>query len=135
MNGTGRDPIPPTALYCGSNSDRQSVGLPGHCEPCARIGHVAAHPDLGCGDVGCAANHGDDNEWTLTISDDGDPERLLPGSDVRLTEPEARVLFLMVLAMVNGKGNKREGDACSVTLYAPDGSIAERYERAARIAA
>jgi hypothetical protein len=44
--------------YGGSNSDRQSVGDPGHCEDCASVGHVIAHPDLGCGDVGCYRHHG-----------------------------------------------------------------------------
>lgn len=41
----------------GVNTDRQSIGLPGHCEECARIGHVNAHPNLGCGDVGCESPH------------------------------------------------------------------------------
>jgi hypothetical protein len=53
--------------YIGSNTDRGSRGLPGHCERCARIGHVAAHPDLGCADVGCDAYHpsdGDDQRST-----------------------------------------------------------------------
>lgn len=52
----------PTARYCGSNPERQSVGLPGHCERCAKVGHVRAHPDLGCGDVGCTAAHGPTEE-------------------------------------------------------------------------
>lgn len=47
----------PPANYAGSNSDRQGVGLPGHCVRCAEFGHVAAHPDLGCGDVGCSSHH------------------------------------------------------------------------------
>lgn len=47
----------PTHPYCGSDSGRQSVGGPGHCEDCARYGHVKAHPDLGCGDVGCYVSH------------------------------------------------------------------------------
>lgn len=53
------DPLrpPPTARFAGSNSERQSVGDPGHCERCAEVGHVKAHPELGCGDVGCYANH------------------------------------------------------------------------------
>lgn len=45
--------------YCGSNSDRQSVGDPGHCEDCCSVGHIIAHPDLGCGDVGCYHVHAD----------------------------------------------------------------------------
>lgn len=49
--------IPPTADYAGSNTERQRVGLPGHCKRCAADGHVAAHPDLGCGDVGCDRTH------------------------------------------------------------------------------
>lgn len=47
--------------YAGSNSERQSVGDPGHCEDCCSVGHVVAHPDLGCGDVGCEQEHGDDS--------------------------------------------------------------------------
>lgn len=43
--------------YCGSNADRQSLGCPGHCEDCCSVGHVLAHPDLGCGDVGCYSDH------------------------------------------------------------------------------
>lgn len=49
------------AKYIGSNSARQSVGDPGHCEACVSVGHVAAHPDLGCGDVGCYRHHGEDH--------------------------------------------------------------------------
>jgi len=44
---------------CGSNVERQQVGDPGHCEDCCSVGHVVAHPDLGCGDVGCYRTHGD----------------------------------------------------------------------------
>ncbi|RSN26528.1 hypothetical protein DMC63_01445 [Streptomyces sp. WAC 05977] len=47
---------------CGSNSERQSVGDPGHCEDCCSVGHVVAHPDLGCGDVGCYRTHGDETD-------------------------------------------------------------------------
>jgi hypothetical protein len=46
-----------TIAYAGSNPDRQAVGLPGHCDNCARFGHVDAHPRLGCSDVGCTAAH------------------------------------------------------------------------------
>jgi hypothetical protein len=49
-----------TARFAGTNSERQSVGDPGHCERCAQAGHVQAHPDLGCGDVGCEQAHADD---------------------------------------------------------------------------
>jgi hypothetical protein len=48
---------PPTHPRAGTNSYRQSVGLPGHCERCAEVGHVRAHRTLGCGDVGCTAAH------------------------------------------------------------------------------
>jgi hypothetical protein len=48
----------PTHRLSGSNSERQSIGLPGHCERCAKVGHVKAHPRLGCGDVGCDLAHG-----------------------------------------------------------------------------
>ena len=43
--------------FAGSDSERQSVGDPGHCEDCCSVGHVKAHPDLGCGDVGCDLSH------------------------------------------------------------------------------
>lgn len=49
----------------GSNSERQSVGDPGHCEDCCSVGHVVAHPDLGCGDVGCDVSHEADLPQTL----------------------------------------------------------------------
>jgi hypothetical protein len=52
----------PYARFIGSNSDRQSVGDPGHCERCLKVGHVRAHPSLGCGDVGCGVGHGPDDE-------------------------------------------------------------------------
>ena len=48
--------------FAGSDSERQSVGDPGHCEACVALGHVLAHPDLGCGDVGCSADHGPHND-------------------------------------------------------------------------
>jgi hypothetical protein len=47
----------PTARFAGNNPDRQSIGLPGHCERCAEKGHVLAHPNLGCGDVQCNSRH------------------------------------------------------------------------------
>lgn len=43
--------------YGGHNSERQSVGDPGHCDICAVFGHVVAHPDYGCGDVQCTVDH------------------------------------------------------------------------------
>lgn len=46
----------------GSDSERQVKGLPGHCEDCARDGHVAVHPELGCSDVGCTSAHGEAQE-------------------------------------------------------------------------
>lgn len=52
----------PTHPFAGTSSERQSVGLPGHCERCAQAGHVKAHPSLGCGDVGCEKAHGPDDE-------------------------------------------------------------------------
>ena len=48
---------PPTHNRSGTNPERQRVGDPGHCEACAQHGHVIAHPDLGCGDVGCHRPH------------------------------------------------------------------------------
>lgn len=48
----------PAHRIAGSNPERQSVGLPGHCESCAAVGHIDAHPNLGCSDVGCTISHG-----------------------------------------------------------------------------
>jgi hypothetical protein len=58
--------------YTGSNSERQSVGLPGHCDDCAETGHVAAHPDLGCSDVGCDTAHPEEPE--TATGQDADPQ-------------------------------------------------------------
>ena len=41
----------------GSNPERQSEGLPGHCDVCAALGHEVAHPQYGCADVGCLIAH------------------------------------------------------------------------------
>lgn len=43
--------------FAGRHKARQEVGDPGHCERCAQVGHVKAHPSLGCGDVGCTRAH------------------------------------------------------------------------------
>lgn len=43
--------------FCGSNPERQLVGDSGHCEDCVSVGHIVAHPELGCGDVGCTRDH------------------------------------------------------------------------------
>jgi hypothetical protein len=53
---------PPTVMFSGTNPKRGCVGKPGHCEYCAVLGHVKAHPSLGCGDVGCNLAHGEDEE-------------------------------------------------------------------------
>lgn len=47
----------PRRCYVGSNKERQAVGRPGHCERCATLGHIEAHPELGCADVGCNHSH------------------------------------------------------------------------------
>ena len=49
--------FPPTHNYAGRDSERASIGLPGHCDVCAVVGHVVAHPDYACGDVQCNADH------------------------------------------------------------------------------
>lgn len=72
----------PTALYAGSNSERQSVGLPGHCVKCAELGHVDAHPDLGCGDVGCHSTHGDEESAVM----DTDPTESEVEAQVEVTD-------------------------------------------------
>lgn len=55
----------------GSNPSRQEQGLPGHCEDCAEQGHVEAHPELGCSDVGCTTDHLDKiDTWTAEVIDE-----------------------------------------------------------------
>jgi hypothetical protein len=49
--------FPPTHRLAGDNSERASVGLPGHCWVCAVVGHPVAHPEYGCGDVRCNVDH------------------------------------------------------------------------------
>lgn len=63
----GREPH----RYCGSSAARESAGDPGHCEDCCSVGHVVAHPDLSCGDVGCYATHNDED-----VDDDVTEEEL-----------------------------------------------------------
>lgn len=46
-----------TITHAGTDKDRQERGLPGHCDDCVDLGHVIAHPDMGCGDVGCGRYH------------------------------------------------------------------------------
>lgn len=53
----GRGTYPQTHTRCGTNRDRQWVGRPGHCSVCAVVGHVVAHPERGCADVGCNDPH------------------------------------------------------------------------------
>ncbi|MET8006245.1 hypothetical protein [Nonomuraea glycinis] len=62
---TGPDPMT-THPYAGTDKTRQETGAPGHCDDCAARGHIAAHPDLGCGDVGCDKHHPDENPATPT---------------------------------------------------------------------
>lgn len=54
--GTGTHP------HAGSDKARQETGQAGHCDTCARVGHVKAHRDLGCGDVGCNIHHDEEDE-------------------------------------------------------------------------
>lgn len=46
-----------TGIYVGSDPERQTIGLPGHCDQCATTGHIRAHPKRGCADVGCNSSH------------------------------------------------------------------------------
>jgi hypothetical protein len=47
----------PTHPYAGHSRERAERGDPGHCDRCCQFGHVVAHPDQGCGDVGCTKGH------------------------------------------------------------------------------
>ena len=57
MLAAARPKFPPTNNYSGNNSERAGRGDPGHCEACAVVGHVVAHPDFGCADVQCYLDH------------------------------------------------------------------------------
>lgn len=70
--------MPNVHRFAGSNKARQEVGDPGHCEDCVLFGHLVAHPDLGCGDVGCDATHGTvdaatPGPWQAYFTVHGDP--------------------------------------------------------------
>lgn len=54
--------------YTGRNAQRQSIGQPGHCDKCAEVGHIKAHPHLGCSDVGCTSSHNETPEVQRAIS-------------------------------------------------------------------
>jgi hypothetical protein len=75
--------FPPTAIYCGANSDRQAVGRPGHCSVCAIIGHVAAHPELGCCDVRCTSIHDTKRKRRPMIIRQGSGEPVRQSAPVR----------------------------------------------------
>lgn len=47
----------PYHRYPGSSKARQEVGNPGYDELSLAVGHVLAHPELGCADCGCDAAH------------------------------------------------------------------------------
>lgn len=109
----------PTANFAGSNSERQSVGLPGHCVKCAEHGHVAAHPDLGCGDVGCNAAH---DEPAPLIDEPSEPAA--PAGPVQ--EPR----LWSVLVDTGGCIWLRIGeDADGVGIWSDTGQSGPRYSR------
>jgi hypothetical protein len=56
LRASGRG-YPKTHPYAGVNTERAGRGDPGHCEACAVVGHLIAHPAYGCGDVHCNVDH------------------------------------------------------------------------------
>lgn len=107
----------PTANFAGSNSERQSVGLPGHCVRCAEHGHVAAHPDLGCGDVGCTSMH----DEPAPLSDD-------PAEPAAASVQEPRLWS--VLVDTGGSIWLRIGDDTDgVGIWSDTGQSGPRYSR------
>lgn len=77
--------------YTGSNTARQEVGLPGHCDDCAAHGHVAAHPTLGCGDVGCTETH--DQQTAVSTTSDALPVKVAAYLCGDKEDPSSRALF------------------------------------------
>lgn len=86
-----------THPWAGSNTERESVGDPGHCENCALVGHVQAHPDLGCGGVGSQRVeikvYGGSFDCSCGHSDSSDQATLDAHAD---THPEGGTAFLCV---------------------------------------
>lgn len=92
----------PTAAYAGSNSERQSVGLPGHCVACAEHGHVIAHPDLGCGDVGCSAFHDEPSPTSTPTT--GAAETLVEPARWSVIADTAERIWLRIGDDLDGEG-------------------------------
>lgn len=87
-------------LYAGTNTKRQLIGLPGHCDACATDGHVRTHPNLGCADVGCVREH------TPSTELEADPDfatatELLARCEHRLLDRSAKTPDIIAAAQVH----------------------------------
>lgn len=82
--------------FAGSNKERQEVGDPGHCERCAEVGHVKAHPSLGCGDVGCYSYH-DESPDTYEEKVVNPDNRAMRAASGRIDDSRPLVQFLYLL--------------------------------------
>lgn len=92
----------PTHPFAGMNPERARVGLPGHCERCAEVGHVLAHPDYGCGDVGCSTTHEDESAGSI--------HPLLPGTRVHhISQQWARGLPGGTATVIDSRGPWPDG--------------------------
>lgn len=115
---------PPTHPHAGADSERASVGDPGHCEVCAILGHVAAHPDYGCGDVQCTSDH--DEPVTAELADS------FRRAAERASRPVAGRLFVPGKPITQGskdyKGRNTRGKA--ILVESADG-LAEWRQRIA----
>lgn len=105
-------PATPAAAptFTGSASgERAESGYSSHCDRCERFGHVLAHPDLGCGDVGCTRAHDEAPAETMWMLDSPGFSWVTPDEDRCRT----------VAADENRRGNHIRGIA-KVTVPAAD---------------
>lgn len=103
--------------FPGGNPDRQAVGDPGHCEDCVSVGHVIAHPDRGCGDVGCTRAHGPDDEPPPPGHPSTPVDRPRPAA-TRRGEQARRTGELTALAALTAPATYRAGDYVTFVLVA-----------------
>jgi hypothetical protein len=142
------NPPYPTHPLAGESGERQSVGLPGHCERCAEVGHVRAHPSLGCGDVGCEQAHspGDprdradradraDRKYPAPSPDSLSAGTLSERVELRHRSAAERCLYLAAKLAEHGGGSLAVSLAVSLALPVLAGEIKDTADRARQLVA